>query len=158
MGAVQTLFWGTGWVGPEWWRRGQVWGWASLACWKLERLPWRREWQPTPVFLPGEFHGQRSLGGYSPGGHKELNVTEQLRHTEQLRTVRLTVSWIPVPLISTQLTHRVWLFAIPWTVARQTSLSMELSRREYWSRLPFPLPGESSRPRDWTHVSCSFCV
>ena len=28
--------------------------------------PWRREWQPTPIFLPGEFHGQRSLAGYSP--------------------------------------------------------------------------------------------
>ena len=32
--------------------------------------PWRREWQPTPVFLPGEFHGQRSLVGYSPWGRK----------------------------------------------------------------------------------------
>ena len=31
------------------------------------KSPWRREWQPTPVFLPGEFHGQRSLVGYSPG-------------------------------------------------------------------------------------------
>ena len=30
------------------------------------RFPWRREWLPTPVFLPGEFHGQRSLEGYSP--------------------------------------------------------------------------------------------
>jgi len=30
------------------------------------KIPWRREWQPTPVFLPGEFHGQRSLAGYSP--------------------------------------------------------------------------------------------
>ena len=29
-------------------------------------LPWRREWLPTPVFLPGEFHGQKSLAGYSP--------------------------------------------------------------------------------------------
>ena len=37
----------------------------------LERFPWRREWQPTAVFLPGEFHGQRSLVGYSPWGHKE---------------------------------------------------------------------------------------
>ena len=35
------------------------------------RFPWRREWQPTPVFLPGKFHGQRSLEGYSPRGHKE---------------------------------------------------------------------------------------
>ena len=32
--------------------------------------PWRRKWQPTPVFLPGESHGQRSLAGYSPWGHK----------------------------------------------------------------------------------------
>ena len=30
------------------------------------KIPWRRAWQPTPVFLPGEFHGQRSLVGYSP--------------------------------------------------------------------------------------------
>ena len=34
-------------------------------------FPWRREWLPTPVFLPGEFHGQRSLAGYRPWGHKE---------------------------------------------------------------------------------------
>ena len=32
-------------------------------------MHWRRKWQPTPVFLPGKFHGQRSLGGYSPQGH-----------------------------------------------------------------------------------------
>ena len=31
-------------------------------------IPWRRKWQPTPVFLPGEFHGRRSLAGYSPQG------------------------------------------------------------------------------------------
>ena len=36
----------------------------------------RREWQPTPVFLPGEFHGQRSLAGYSPWGHKGSDRTE----------------------------------------------------------------------------------
>ena len=40
-----------------------------------------RERQPTPVFLPGEFHGQRSLAGYSPWGCKELDTTEQLTHT-----------------------------------------------------------------------------
>ena len=45
---------------------------------------WRRAWQPTPVFLPGESHGQRSLVGYSPRGHKELDmaeVTERATHT-----------------------------------------------------------------------------
>ena len=35
------------------------------------KSPWRREWQPTPVFLPGESHGERSLVGYSPQGCKE---------------------------------------------------------------------------------------
>ena len=40
------------------------------------KFPWRRAWQPTLVFLPGESHGQRSLAGYSPWGHKELDTTE----------------------------------------------------------------------------------
>ena len=35
------------------------------------RIPWRRKWQPTSVFLPGESHGQRGLADYSPSGHKE---------------------------------------------------------------------------------------
>ena len=38
--------------------------------------PWRRAWQPTPVFLSGEFHGQRSLAGYSPWGCRESDMTE----------------------------------------------------------------------------------
>ena len=40
--------------------------------------PLEKEMQPTPVFLPAESHGQRSLVGYSPGGRKELDMTEQL--------------------------------------------------------------------------------
>ena len=39
-------------------------------------IPWRREWLPTPGFLPGEFHGQRSLAGCSPWGDKESDRTE----------------------------------------------------------------------------------
>ena len=39
-------------------------------------FPWRRAWQPIPVFFPGEFHGQKSLVGYNPLGHKELDKTE----------------------------------------------------------------------------------
>ena len=42
------------------------------------KIPWRREWLLIPVFLPGEFHGQRSLAGYSPWVYKELDITEQL--------------------------------------------------------------------------------
>ena len=40
------------------------------------KIPWRRKWQPTPVFLPGESHGKRSLAGYSPWGHKETRLSD----------------------------------------------------------------------------------
>jgi len=42
----------------------------------VRKIPWREKWQPTPVFLPGESHGQRSLVGYSPWGRKESDTTE----------------------------------------------------------------------------------
>jgi len=42
----------------------------------VRRIPWRRKWQPSPVFLPGKSHGQRSLAGYSPWGRKESGTTE----------------------------------------------------------------------------------
>ena len=42
----------------------------------VRKIPWRRAWQATAVFLPGESHGQRSLAGYGPQGHKELDTTE----------------------------------------------------------------------------------
>ena len=44
----------------------------------IRKIPWRKKWQPTPVFLPGKFNGQRSLIGYSPWDHKELDTTERL--------------------------------------------------------------------------------
>ena len=50
----------------------------------VRTIPWRKTWLPTPVLLPGKFHGQRSLGGYSPWGWKESDMTERLT---------LSVSW-----------------------------------------------------------------
>ena len=55
--------------------------WDSLRfeyIFKIHQIPWRREWLLTTVFLPGEFHEQRSLVGYSPWGFKELDTTEGL--------------------------------------------------------------------------------
>ena len=49
----------------------------------LRKIPWRRAWQPAPVFLPEESHGQRSLAGYSPWGHKESDTTEASGHTSK---------------------------------------------------------------------------
>ena len=50
----------------------------------IRKIPWRRKWQPTPVFLPGESHGWRSLAGYSPWGCKESDRTERLHFTSLL--------------------------------------------------------------------------
>ena len=47
----------------------------------IRKIPWRREWQPTPIFLPGESHGQRSLAGYCSQGHKEQDMTEVAQYT-----------------------------------------------------------------------------
>ena len=60
----------------------------------VRRLPWRRRWQPTPVFLPGESPGQRSLTGYSPWGRKELDTTEELHFHFQSSIDRLRIGYV----------------------------------------------------------------
>ena len=60
----------------------------------IRKIPWRRVWQPTPVFLPREFHGQRSLAGYSPQGHKDLDMTEANQHAHGMNEAALNVNLI----------------------------------------------------------------
>ena len=47
------------------------------------KIPWRKKWQPTPVFLPETFHGQRSLVSYNPWGPKESDMTQVTLHTQR---------------------------------------------------------------------------
>ena len=67
--------------GLPWWLR---WYSVCLQCGRpgfnpwVGKIPWRREWQPSPVLLPGKSHGQRSLVGYSPWGRKESDATDRL--------------------------------------------------------------------------------
>ena len=67
----------------------------SVALFVLPQHPqynWRRKWQPTPVFLSGNSHGQRSLVGYSPWGHKELDMNEHARmHTHPHAHTHITI-------------------------------------------------------------------
>ena len=51
------------------------------------KMPWRKAWQPTPVFFPRESHRQRSLEGYSPWGHKEWDMTERLHFSLSLFSI-----------------------------------------------------------------------
>ena len=59
------------------------------------KISWIKKWQPTPVFLPGKSHGQRSLVGNSPWGRKELDMTEQLNNS--LLIVLPAVSQVSIP-------------------------------------------------------------
>ena len=72
-----------------WWLRGKepaCYAEDRLLCRRhrfnpwVKKIPWRRKWQPTPIFLPEKSHGQRSLVGYSPWGHKESGMTQRLNH------------------------------------------------------------------------------
>ena len=95
---------------PFLWKRSQ----AESTCMDFYRLStvfldhplYLCKWQPTPGFLPGKSHGQRSLVGYSPCGHKESDTTEwlhfsllkpearsQIRHKTRLTACRLTLLW-----------------------------------------------------------------
>ena len=74
------------------------------------KIPWRRAWQPTPEFLPGESHGQRSLAVYSPWGHKEWATTEATQPS-QMRILFMGSSVFPQELLEA--------FYIPLSIATQ---------------------------------------
>ena len=79
---------------------------------RVGKIPWRREWQPTPVFLPENFHGQRSLVGYNSWGHKDMDKTEWLTLSLSF-TVKNIFSWWNSNTLATsceELTHwkRLW--------------------------------------------------
>ena len=74
---LQLIRWGPPTLGrafPRWLSDKE----SACQCRRWGFDPWRRKWQSTPVFLPGESHGQRGLVGYSPWGCKESDMTEWL--------------------------------------------------------------------------------
>ena len=146
-------------------------------------LPWRTAQQPTPVFLPGEFHGQKSLAGCSPWDRTESDTTEATAHAcmhllfslsfwnreesdankweweQRVETVSTSlVTWLfsmCVCVCMGSVTRCVHLFVTPWIVACQAPLSMGFARQEYWSRLQLPPPPRASfSPSCPIHVSC----
>ena len=93
-----------------------------LHAW-VGKISWKREWQTTPVFLPGKFHGQRSLVGYSPCCHKESDMA-----AASTLFLWRNVIWGDVCNSSVQSLSHVLLFATPCTAACQASLSITNSR------------------------------
>ena len=109
----------------------------------------------------GDSEGQGSLACYSPRGHKESDMTEQLNRGLG-SIIDHSPFWLYLMIGVTVciggggglVAKSYPTLVIPWTLACQAPLSMGFSRQEYWSGLPFPSPGESSRPRNQTQVSC----
>ena len=94
---------------------------------------WRREWLPTPVFLPGEFHGQRSLAGYSPQGRKG-------RHNWVTNSFPFfTITQPPMAAVATRGHHqhswKAWLVALPSQIEPATSFtSFKSTVYELWMK------------------------
>ena len=96
-----------------WWLSGKEsacqWKRCKLDLW-MGKIPWRRKWHSTPVFMPGKSHGQRSLVGYSPWGCKRVRrdlATEHARTQVFLKT--LNVSSLECWLFTMIQTH-----TLPW--------------------------------------------
>ena len=131
----------------------------------------RRQWQPTPVLLPGKSHGQRSLVGCGPWGREELGTAEQLHfHFSPSCTGEGNGNSLQYSCLENPSDGGAWQAAVygvaqsrtrlkrlsssssncsvvchsetPWTIPRQAPLSTEFSRQEYWSGLPFPSSGD----------------
>ena len=102
----------------------------------VRKIPWRRKWQPSSVLLLGKSHGQRSLAGYSPRGHKRVghDWATKTNNRHKATFVRLCAH------------NHVWRFATPWTVAHQAALSMKFSKQEHRSGLPFPSAADLLHP------------
>ena len=108
---------------PWWLRRQRI----CLQCGRPRfdpwagKIPWRRERQPTPVFLPGEFHGERNLAGYSPWGRRELDKTDVL--VQHLHSFTLAAQ-------SCVLVHQLW---SSWNPILWGCMDVSLHRHDWWN-------------------------
>ena len=159
----------------------------------VRKIPWRREWRPTPVFLPGEFHGQRSLVGYSSCGRRvrhdwttntffftlcccllalwwQEESVALCRVPEFINMLRLQTIWVDF-----QIPHAILLSTEGWwgacccccLAAKLCPTHCDpmacsppgysahgISQARILEWVPISFSRGSSRPRDWTFISC----
>ena len=143
-----------------------------LQCRRLGFGPWvtwRREWLRTPVFLPRESHGWRSLVGYSPYGGKELNMTEQLsthkhRHTQVLlgtENMEIGKKKHGPALMRCRVLNCFSLcptLCYPMDCSPPGSSVHGILKAGILESVAMPSSWGSSRPRDWTCISYVSCI
>ena len=107
------------------------------------KIPWRRAWQPTPVFLPGESHGHRGLVGYSLENCKESDTTDVTQHTY------------------TSLYKDKWFFWKVFLCFKQWCMNGQSDRRTHWCRKwkMFQIAYQGTHIYlHWSQVGCLFLV
>ena len=136
----------------------------------VRNIPWRRKWQPASVFLPGGFHGQRGLAGYSPGATKSwtsLSDFHFLSFFTQMWVVwdlaKWGWAWMSESVSSCGsgqaracvLNHfsHIRLLVTLWIVTHQALLSVGIFQARILEWVAKPFSRGSSWPRDWTCVS-----
>ena len=115
----------------------------AISCLTTSNLPWFMElkWQPTPVLLPGKSHGQRSLIGYSPWGHKELDMTEWLHFLSLFMDLTFQVQmqycslqhWTLLPSPITSTTGCCFCFGSFWLQNNFLELFLHWPPVAYWA-------------------------
>ena len=95
-----------------------------------------RKWQPTPVFLPGESHGQRSLAGYCPWGRKESGTTEWLSHHQFQKLILEISTWVAL----LHLTLNVYQAVSISSLYRKLVLHSWPCKSTFFSLFPLPMP------------------
>ena len=116
----------------------------------IRKIRWRREWQATPVLLPGEFHGQRNLVGYSPWSHKESNRTEWLSTLFRVCLCVCVCVCVCVYESCSVMSDSLWLLGR--SLPGFSVLGISQARVLEWVAIPFSRG--SSQPKDQPQVSC----
>ena len=128
---LKGFVWTCRWGGLPWWLSGKE---TACQCKRpgfdpwVRKIPWKRKWQPTPVFLPGEFHGQRSLVGYSPWGHRvrhDWASKKQNKWRDRQRNLHA----------SGRLTHNSWAHRAEVLRTGQVFRRRQVFRRTCWLEL-----------------------
>ena len=116
-----------------------------------QKIPWRRKWQLTPVFLPEKSHGQRSLVGYNPKGHKESDVTKWLNtnhHARSILSIKMCGAFRTQPVTRSWRTEHASLprsFGSSWWERIRVSCSLLLCQKG----MPSPFKARLVASMEW---------
>ena len=126
----------------------------------LRRCLWIRKWQPTPVFLPGKSHGERSLAGCSPQGHEESDISAlPSTNTQWVPTGFLGGASYKEPTCQCRRNKRLWVQSLAWEDPLEESMTTHcslLACKMTWTEEPGGI--QSMRFQEWDMTDVTVCT